>query len=106
MGQRNVKRALLTFTGHGGYILPDARALSGVTRRTSAGERRGVQTAGSLRIEPFEGSRPDLAGQLLNGYSIDKVIRNHAMLLPSRPKSRQQSSARSAKALAFAQLSA
>ena len=30
--------------------------------------------AGSLSVEPFEGSRPDLAGQLLIGYSIGFVI--------------------------------
>ena len=38
-------------------------------------------SAGSLRIETFEGSRPDLAGQVLVGYSIDKVIRSRAELL-------------------------
>jgi hypothetical protein len=41
----------------------------------------GILIAGSLRIETFEGSRPDLAGQLLIGYSIEKVIRGEAMLL-------------------------
>ena len=30
-------------------------------------------SAGSLRIETFEGSRPDLAGQLLIGISIEIV---------------------------------
>ena len=40
-----------------GQILPYARTLSGVTRPGSAGGRFGTQSAGSLRIETFEGSR-------------------------------------------------
>ena len=35
----------------------NARTLSGVTRRGSAGGGFGTQSAGSLRIETFEGSR-------------------------------------------------
>jgi len=45
----------------------NAWTLSGVTRRASAGEKGGIQSAGSLRIETFEGSRPRLRRTLL-GY--------------------------------------
>ena len=42
-----------------GCILPDVRTLSGVTRRSEA-ESSGMLSAGSLRIETFEGSRSRL----------------------------------------------
>ena len=52
-----------------GLVLEHAMTLSGVIRR---GDRRGsgrtVETAGSLRIETFEGSRSRL-GQTRQGYS-------------------------------------
>jgi hypothetical protein len=65
-------------------LLPiNARTLSGVTRRENPSRARRGPIAGSLSIEPFEGSRPDLAGQLLIGYSIGIVIRSGAVLLHS-----------------------
>ncbi len=77
----------------------NAMTLSGVTRRTGAGERRRIQTAGSLRIETFEGSRPRLRrtrqvwvlnhpGSLGRGFSGNGESAN--VSLPTRGRRRKE----------------
>ncbi len=52
-------------------LAPDAMTLSGVTRRSEA-VSAGIETAGSLRIGTFEGSRPDWQGKCLLGIQSKK----------------------------------
>jgi hypothetical protein len=81
-----------------GFLPINARTLSGVTRRTGAGERRRIRTAGSLRIETFEGSRPRLRrtrqvwvlnhpGSLGRGFSGNGESAN--VSLPTRGRRRK-----------------
>ena len=69
-----------------------------MTRRTGAGERRRIQTAGSLRIETIEGSRPRLRrtrqvwvlnhpGSLGRGFSGNGESAN--VSLPTRGRRRK-----------------
>jgi hypothetical protein len=49
------------------FVPANARTLSGVTRRTGAGERRGVQIAGSFRIETLKEAALIWQGNCLMG---------------------------------------